>query len=211
MAFNSRDAIFPFCRDYPSNSNCYEAVRQNQVFGTIPDNLSLAIQKGYNITSSELVVTSRLRKILLELKDKYPEDNWSEFLTESKGEDGQIAFDVNWNKVLAMGHSHGANIAGIVEFQFESCYRTVSRKKNRHTNLGSSTLNVVMFSAYLGSQYQLAGVRHFAGPTDLYADKTVPSYLTGPTRTAKSLWQVIYILVDWFSSMLTDAWKQENI
>ncbi|KAI9137908.1 hypothetical protein BKA69DRAFT_1094781 [Paraphysoderma sedebokerense] len=125
-------------------------MRENQIFGKTSDNLGLLVQRGFKATDQQLVVVDRLKRVLAELNEKYPQDRWSDFIQINSSNNEK---DVKWEKVLAMGHSQGAAIA-----------------------------------AFLGSQLQIAGVRQFAGPSDVYSDGVTAGYITMPSATTKSLW-----------------------
>ncbi|KAI9137907.1 hypothetical protein BKA69DRAFT_1094778 [Paraphysoderma sedebokerense] len=58
-------------------------------------------------------------------------------------------------------------------------------------------------AAYLGSQLRVAGVRQFAGPSDVYSDGVVAAYLTNPSATAKSLWRTFRNRYDMFCDAVT--------
>ncbi|KAI9137906.1 hypothetical protein BKA69DRAFT_837208 [Paraphysoderma sedebokerense] len=158
LPYNNNVSAFVYCRNSASTSGCYEAMRDNQIFGTISNQLDELVQRGYRVTDSQLVVANRLKNVLIELHEKYPQDRWSDFIQVSSSET-----DVRWDRVLAMGHSQGAAIA-----------------------------------AYLGTHRRIAGVRLFAGPSDVYSDGIPAAYLSSSSTTTKSLWRTFRSRYDLF-------------
>lgn len=98
LTYPNDEAINSLCGGQNTNLDCYANVRLEVKDGT--DRTTLV-----NVSRPNSV-ENRLIKLLIHLRNQFPNDNWGQFLIDDA--------TINWSKIVVSGHSQGGGHAGII-------------------------------------------------------------------------------------------------
>jgi len=98
LTYPNDDAVNSLCGAPNINLDCYANVRLETKDGT--DRTPLV-----NITRPNSI-ENRLIKLLIHLRNQFPNDNWGQFLINDS--------TLDWSKIIVAGHSQGGGHAGII-------------------------------------------------------------------------------------------------
>lgn len=97
LTYCSDVALAQFCKNN-SNIECFENGRQELIYGD-----DLTTELNVNQLNS---IENRLKKLLLYLSDRFPNDNWKQFLTSNN--------EISWEKICIGGQSQGGGHAAYI-------------------------------------------------------------------------------------------------
>ena len=100
LTYPSDVALAQMCRN-TSDDSCFNYGRREICFG---DDVSVS----WDVNKANCI-ENRLQKLLVYLKDNYPADNWSQFLTKNN--------EINWEKICISGQSQGGGHAAFIGMQ----------------------------------------------------------------------------------------------
>jgi hypothetical protein len=98
LTYPNDEAVNILCGAPNANLDCYANVRLETKDGT--DRTTLV-----NVSRPNSI-ENRLIKLLIHLRNQFPNDNWGQFLINDS--------TLNWSKIIVSGHSQGGGHAGII-------------------------------------------------------------------------------------------------
>ncbi|HMU34494.1 MAG TPA: hypothetical protein PKC89_11565 [Pyrinomonadaceae bacterium] len=98
LTYPNDEAVNSLCGGQNTDLDCYANVRLEILDGT--DRTPLVSVNRANSAENRII------KLLIYLRNQYPNDNWGQFLIDDS--------TINWSKIIVSGHSQGGGHAGIL-------------------------------------------------------------------------------------------------
>lgn len=126
LTYPNDEAVNTLCGGFNTNLDCYANVRLET-----KDGIDRTPLISVNRTNS---IENRLIKLLIYLRNQFPNDNWGQFLIDDA--------TINWSKIIVAGHSQGGGHAGIIG-RYHSVVRAVMFAAGDFNGLANAPANWV--------------------------------------------------------------------